>query len=376
MRGARLAWHNLTHERVRFAVTVLGITCATLLMIVQGSLLMSFLGAASKIIDATDSDLWIAGRGTPCFEFPASLERRFVDLAHSVPGVGETSPICTRIVSFRKPDGDQQLVTLIGSESGAGENFPLPRVSQRQPATQPEGLLIDQSAAKVLNTEGTLPTPVELNEQRARVVGRISGFSSFLGTPYAFASYSDAAQFSGLRATETMFILVRLSGGAEIENVKRKLQARLPNADVWTRAEFSHKAQVYWTSQTGAGSAILGAALLGFLIGIAIVSQAIYATTMEHIEEFATLKALGAQAGFIIKVIVLQALASGVAGYLLGVVISGPVIRSAQSAIPWLAEQRGLPLAILPMTLVICVLASVLSVRAALGVEPARVFRA
>jgi putative ABC transport system permease protein len=376
MRGARLAWHNLAHERVRFAVTVLGITCATLLMIVQGSLLMSFLGAASKIIEATDSDLWIAGRGTPCFEFPASLERRFLELAHSVPGVGATSRICTRIVSYRKPDGDQQLVTLIGSESGAGSKFPSPRVSRGDVATQPEGLLIDESAAKLLNTVGRLPVEVELNEHRATVIGRISGFSSFLGTPYAFASYADAANFSGLRATETMFIVVRLSAGAEIENVKRKLQERLPNVDVWTRAEFSHKARIYWTSQTGAGSAILGAALLGFLIGVAVVSQAIYATTMEHIEEFATLKALGAKAGFIIRVIVLQSLASGITGYFLGVLIAGPVIRGAKSAIPWLVEQPWLPAAILPMTLAICVLASLLSVRAALGIEPARVFRA
>src|SRR5436190_448385 len=104
----RLAWHNIAHERTRFAVTILGIMCATLLMLVQGSILVGFLGAASKIIDTTDADIWIAGRGAPCFEFPVNLERRFVELAHSVNGVDKASRICTRIVSFRKPDGDQQ----------------------------------------------------------------------------------------------------------------------------------------------------------------------------------------------------------------------------------------------------------------------------
>src|ERR1700676_175074 len=109
----RLAWHNIAHDRTRFLMTVRGITCATLLMIVQGSILLGFLGAASKIIDATDSDIWIAGRGASCFEFPVILERRFEELAHSVPGVGETNRIVTRIVEFRKSDGNQQLVTLI-----------------------------------------------------------------------------------------------------------------------------------------------------------------------------------------------------------------------------------------------------------------------
>jgi len=245
MRGVRLACFNVAHQRGRFAVTVLGITCATLLMIVQGSLLMSFLHAASKIIDSTDSDLWIAGRGTPCFEFPASLEKRFAEMAHSVPGVEQTSRICTRIVSFRKPDGDEQLVTLIGAESAAGPRFPLPLISRTESAMQPDSLLIDESAEKLLNTTGPLPMQVELNDRRARVVGRISGFSSFLGTPYAFTSYSDAAHFLSLRGPETMFILVKLRTDADLENVKHNLQARLPNTNVWTRGEFSRKAQIY-----------------------------------------------------------------------------------------------------------------------------------
>jgi putative ABC transport system permease protein len=173
-----------------------------------------------------------------------------------------------------------------------------------------------------------------------------------------------------------MFILVRLRAGAHIEEIKQILKTLLPNADIWTKAEFARQAKIYWTSQTGAGGAILIAALLGFFIGLAVVSQAVYATTMEHIEEFATLKALGASRLFILRVIVLQALACGAVGYLLGVVISGPAISYVRSLIPWLGAPSWLPAAILPLALAICILASILSVRAALSVEPAKVFRA
>jgi hypothetical protein len=40
----RLAWLNITHDRARFAVTVLGITCAVFLMISQGSMLLGSFG--------------------------------------------------------------------------------------------------------------------------------------------------------------------------------------------------------------------------------------------------------------------------------------------------------------------------------------------
>jgi len=71
-----------------------------------------------------------------------------------------------------------------------------------------------------------------------------------------------------------------------------KASESLSDTDVWTRKEFSQKGPTILDFTTGAGGAILTAAFLGFFIGLAVVSQAVYATTMEHLEEFATLKAL------------------------------------------------------------------------------------
>jgi putative ABC transport system permease protein len=372
----RLAWYNIAHDRTRFLVTVLGITCAVFLMIFQGSILFGFLQASSKIIDSTDADLWITGRGVQCFEFPVSVERRLGPIAHSVRGVDHTSRICTRLVQFRKTDGSHQLVALVGADSDVGRQFPMPHVAGDSTAIQPDALVVDKSNLELLNVASRLPQDVEVNDQRARVVAETSGFSSFLGSPYVFTSYADGSRYINLRPEETMFVLVWLQPGASIANVKRGLQARMPNIDVWTRDEFSRKARFYWITQTGAGGAILTAALLGFFIGLAVVSQAIYATTMENIEEFATLKALGASNGFIRRVIVGQAVVCGIGGYLLGLLITSPMIRAAQSSIPWVAAPGWLPAAIALPTLAMCVFASIISIRAALAVEPAKVFRA
>jgi putative ABC transport system permease protein len=215
-----------------------------------------------------------------------------------------------------------------------------------------------------------------VNDFRARVDGETSGFSSFLGSPYVFTSYRDGARFIQLRPEDTMYVLVRLTRDATAPEVIRGLQARLPNVDIWTRDQFSRRASEYWVSQTGAGGAILMAALLGFIVGLAVASQAIYAVTMENIEEFATLKALGASNFFVRRIIVTQALLCGLVGYALGVSLTAPIIRAAQSGIAWILTPWWLPVGAMVPTLAMCVLASVVSVRSALGVEPARVFRA
>jgi putative ABC transport system permease protein len=371
----RLAWFNIAHDRTRFAVTVLGITCAVFLMVFQGSVLAGFMGAASKIIDSTDADLWITGRGVKCFEFPVQIERRLAEIARGIPGVAATSRICTRQVQFRKPDGSSQLVVLIGAEAGAGAGFPMPHLTPGSLSLEPEALVVDRSNSALLNVE-RLPADVELNRMRAHVVAETSGFSSFLGSPYVFTAYNDAARYIELPPEETMFILVRLQPGVPAQQTRRALELRLPNVDIWTREEFSNRARMYWVSQTGAGGAILMAAVLGFLVGLAVASQAIYAVTMENIEEFATLKAIGASHSFVRRIIMTQALICGVVGYILGVLLTTPMIHAAESTIAWILTPWWLPAGALLPTLAMCILASIVSVRSALRIEPAKVFRA
>jgi len=371
----RLAWFNIAHDRVRFAVTVLGIMFAVFLMVFQGSVLLGFMRAASKIIDSTNADIWITGRGVPCFEFPVPIERRLVEISRGIPGVASASRISSGQIQVRKADGARQQVVLVGADPQVGPRFPIPRLAGDNGPVAPESLIIDGSNASQLNVS-TLPMEVEANDRHAKIIGETSGFSSFIGSPYVFTSYDDAVQYLGLGRDETMFLLLQLKPDQPVRTVQQDLRSRFPNVDVWTRSEFSRRARWYWIAQTGAGGAILMAALLGFFIGLAVVSQAIYATTMENLEEFATLKAIGGSRRFIAGVVVAQALICGCAGYLLGTLITGPMVKLATASIPWVATPWWLPAAALLPTVGMCILASLLSIRAALQVEPARVFRA
>jgi putative ABC transport system permease protein len=115
---------------------------------------------------------------------------------------------------------------------------------------------------------------------------------------------------------------------------------------------------------------------LGFLIGLVVVSQTIYANTMENIEEYATLKALGASQGFVARIVLTQALICGAVGSVLGLAVVIPSISYSKSLIPWIDAPWWLPPAMVVPSLIMCALASIASVRRALIVEPGRVFRA
>src|SRR5262249_12799091 len=192
-------------DRVRFLVATAGIAFAAFLMTFQGSLLNGFLTAASKVVDATDSDLWITARGVTCFDFSARLGRRFVELARVSPGVASINRRAIGFLEFRKQGGLHQVVAIIGADPNTGSRFPSPTFNGASVLVN-DGILIDASSSALLNIP-SFPFDTEINGRRARVIREIDGFSSFLGSPYVFSSYEDAAHYLGFGPEDAMYVL-------------------------------------------------------------------------------------------------------------------------------------------------------------------------
>src|SRR5439155_929342 len=358
----KLAWQNIVHDRARFSVTVLGVSFAVFLMVFQGSLLAGFLRAASRLIDASDSDIWITARGVQAFEFGTPIESRVREMAAGVPGVLETNRVCMAFAVYRTPNGTQQVVALVGADPNVGKRFPVPDAPGSGENMSPDAVIYDVSDRDLIQVTA-MPAEVEVNRHRARIERQINGYGAFLGVPFLFTSYRNASRYMGAGPEEAMFVLLRVDKGYSTSDVQQSLRQRFPEVDVLTRDEFARKSRTYWTMKTGAGGAILTAAVLGFLIGLVVVSQTIYANTMENIEEYATLKALGASQAFVARIVLSQALICGMIGSVLGLLAVIPSINYAKSLIPWIQAPWWLPGAMVVPSLAMCSLASIVSVR-------------
>ena len=116
------------------------------------------------------------------------------------------------------------------------------------------------------------------------------------------------------------------------------------------------------------------AALLGLVVGIVVVTQTIYATTMDHLREYGTLKAIGAPNSYVYRVILQQAGMSAVLGYAMGITVSLFVVHGAQQGgaailLPW-----PMALLIFGLTLLMCAVAAAGSINKVTHLDPAMVF--
>ena len=95
------------------------------------------------------------------------------------------------------------------------------------------------------------------------------------------------------RPTRRRISRARCSPSADVESVRGRLQAALTDVEVLTTSEFRDRSRVFWLSDTGAGAALFAGALLGIIVGTVIVAQTLYSSTKDHLNEFATLRAIG-----------------------------------------------------------------------------------
>ena len=161
---------------------------------------------------------------------------------------------------------------------------------------EPDTVIVDELYRDKLGVD-TIGQTVEINGHRARVVGFTRGIRSFTTSPYVFTAFRSAQRYANLSSTDAMFVLVKVKDGTPVEQVRQSLAAQMPDSDIHTTAEFSRMTRSYWMFTTGAGVAVLLAAALGLVVGIVVVAQTIYATTMDHLREYGTLKAMGATNG-------------------------------------------------------------------------------
>jgi putative ABC transport system permease protein len=370
------AMRNLSAARGRLVVSIFGVAFASFLMAAQGGLLFGFTLAASRIVDALDADLWIVPKGIPAFDFVSILPSRYADLALAAPGVIATGLGVAGWTPFAKPNGDRMFVLVVGVEHGFLGRLPdLPKIGGRAGIAQ-AAISVDLTDASRLGVADHNPLAPEINLHRAQVVTVLQGFASFLGTPFVFAAYPDARTYVGVPAERAGFILVRVAQNANPVPARDWLRTRLPDADTWTKVEFSSRSRLFWLIQTGAGGALSLAAMLGFAIGMVIVAQTIYGLTAESVEEYATLRAMGATEDYVRAVVRTQALACGAVGGTIGLLMVKPFEALARGLVTWIDVPPWMFGVVALALCLMCLGAARIGVRPALAADPGRVFRA
>lgn len=370
----RLAYRNLFHDRLSLTVTLVGILFSVLLVAIQCGLYIGSSDRIASVIDKSDADLWIVPYATKSFDDAAPLQGREKFAALAVDGVASVHELVVGFGSWRKPQGGRSAVLIVGTDWRQGGFEPWNIIDGSLDALMmPGAVAIDKSYFPDLGIEQRGGW-AEINGQRVTVEAVTKGIRSFTTLPYVFMTVARAREVLGYPADRATFTVVKLVPGADPIAARDRLQARLKDAEVLTQQEFRTRSLNYWLFKTGAGAALIAGAVLGLIVGVVVVAQTLYSSTKDHLNEFATLRALGASASYIHWVILLQALMSAVIGYLLGLGLSMVVIWATQDTTLKIVMTPGLAGMLFALTLGMCAIAAVSAIFKVTKIDPASVF--
>lgn len=371
-----LATKSLLHDKLRFFITVSGVAFAVTLVFVQVGLFMGLMSNASLTIDQIDADLWVTSHNTPNVDFAHTFPETYIKRVRSIDGVARADNLIVWFMNVNLPTGAVEGTEVYALENFERWNFPQ-NVVEGNLADLRRGpfMVLDDSAKKRWGSFAVNEYR-EVLGRRLKIIGRTVDAKSFTTTPLTFMDYRLAQSLnqSDLRGNTT-YILVKLAPGASAEAVRAEIRKRLPYNDVFTRDEWATRSRDYWIDSTGLGLNMYITVFLGCLVGIVVVAQTLYTSTMEHIREFGTVKAIGGGNGEIYKILGKQATIAAIGGFALGA-LQAFALRPVMAKIDLkLIIPMELYAIVFAGAVALCLAAAMISFRKVASIDPALVFR-
>lgn len=371
-----VALRILLYDKVRSLITLVGIVFAVGLIFAQMGIYLGLMATSSVIIDHTPGDIWVTSQNNKNFDFSQPFPEYIYDHVLSTEGVQSAEKLIVAWGLIKQQQGGTEQVEIIGFNPDSGIGGPW-KMKEGDPSAVKNGnfIIVDESAKQRLG-DIRVGDYRDILFRRLQIVGISEGVRSFTTAPFVFTSYKLAQSLVGyIGPDNTVFVIAKAAPGFSVAQVVNNLQGKLKGVDVYTKEAFSRKTRLYWTIETGVGFSFLLTIVISFLVGMLIVGQTIYNSTMEHIKEFGTLKALGADNFEIYKIIFSQALINALVGYLISLLITLASVKLYQAVGTVMVINGWLNLVVLALTLFMCLSAAAVSIRKIKRIDPAILFR-
>jgi putative ABC transport system permease protein len=392
-----LAGRDILHAWGKFVFTGIGLGLLIGATLTMAGVYRGMVDDARALLDNSHADLWVVQQDTlgPYAE-PSSVADDAYRRILATPGVAQAANVTYLTMQVRTGGGDVRALVVGVVPDGPGRPGQPPRlVAGRHLVADHYEAVADVSSGLRLGES------VQIRRHRYTVVGLTRRMVSSSGDPMLFIPLRDAQQAQFQKDSDAIVqqrrrtranpltnppgtpgvasavlasqqdnrfvnaVLVRLAPGFSADQVAEPIR-RWQRLQVYTRPQME-AILVGKLIATSARQIAMFMVILA-IVSAAIVAFIIYSLTMGKIREIAVLKLIGTANRTIAMMILQQALALGLIGFAVGKVVATFWAPLFPKHVLLETGDAGLGLV---AVLVICALASILAIRAALKVDPA-----
>ena len=379
-----LAWLQLTRQKVRLAIAATGIAFAAMLIFVQLGLKDALYASTTIFHNNLRADLVMLNVETEALLFVEEFSRRRLYQALGFSSVESVNPIYYGFENLKNVEnGRSRTITVFGINPNDSP-FNFPDVNRHLSLIKlTDVLLFDRFSRAEYgpiseDLDAGKPVSIEILGRRFRIGAAVdfTGPSFGLDGNLITSDFNFHRIFKQHDPENITMGLIRLKKGADVEAAIAELNRNLPeDIKVITTQDYVNLEVNHWQKTTPIGFIFSMGAVVGFLVGVIIVYQILYAEISDHVPDYAILKARGYQNRYFLKVLLQESVLLSLAGYIPGYLFSS-LLYALAAAATGLPLEMELPrsLLVLVLTMSMCIISGSIAVRKLGEADPAELF--
>ena len=375
-----VALRMLMGDQAKYLGLVFAIAFSTFLLENQTSIFAGIMKRTGhQIMDVADAEVWVMDPKTVYFEETKAMKDTDLLRVRGVPGVQWAVKLFKGGPVARTPAGRFSQCVVLGLDDATLVGAPRKmKLGAWERLREPDAIVIDEAGYLLLfpGEPLELGRTLELNDHLVRIVGISDASAGFVSFPIIHARYSEAVNFQGRERSQMSFVLVRPQPGVTAQELTERISART-GLRARTSEDFRWDCIRYYMANTGIPVNFGITIAIALVVGTVVAGQTFYLFTVENLKQFGALKAIGVSDVRLMGMVLLQAFTVGALGFALGTGMGAAFFELTSKQI----ATRGIILmwenvAITGACMfLVVIIASVLSIRRVLVLEPAAVFR-
>ena len=364
------AFKILAKQYLRFIITAFGVALCLMLMLFLLAIYYGVSDASVRYVRESDADIWVLQRhAANLLRGTSLLTSKHGTIIREIEGVKSIAPILFFTATVNVPNNTASM-HLVGYDPKTGKGGP-PEIVEGDTLQNNDQIILDYAfAAKYkLKIGDKLP----IRDDTLTVAG-LSGGTNLFVIQFAFITLSEARRLLGISSILSCY-QVLIVPGYDMASVAEKIRSASPDFAVFDRVTFLNN-NIH-EAETGVMPLLYVVALIGAIVLTALLSLILSVYVLEEQKDYAIMKALGAPAGFIPRIVIQQSLILANSGLIIAILLFDPMLSAVKKFSPTIsAESSVLQILIVAAgLLVISLLSSILPLLRQRHIYPLEVFR-
>ncbi|SDY90219.1 ABC transporter permease DevC [Nitrosomonas sp. Nm33] len=337
---ARLAWRQLIFDRTKLVAATCGVLFACVLVFMQQGFRDALYASAASAPVKLNGDLFLIHKQSEAMWRPVHFPRSELMRTLGNPAVAEVYPLYLGLAPFKNIETRTKRTLMVYGFDPDSVIFDIEDIINMRTALRlKDTVLFDEYSRPEFGPVRQLleagRNVTEIKDYKITVIGLFRLGVSFAADGNIITSDLNFMRIFPDRNLDAIDLgVIRLHPDASIKQVQAELSSQLNEfVNIFTYDELLQYEKDYWANIAPIGFIFGFGTVMGLVVGLVIVYQILFTDITNHRHEFATLKAMGYEHSYFIRVVFASAFFLAILGFIPGYLFSLGLYHLAESQI-------------------------------------------